>query len=710
MQVKVPVRGHLQTGYVIAIKTTSDYPKVKPIASITSEDELISEDLFELILWMSRYYVTPLSRILKSILPASVRHQIPQKQQYYVTRAQSKEQLRQICIELRATRPLHARILEELLMVDKGIWLTELLEKIQISRSPVETLVKQKMLFLERTQIDRSPLSGEKYFKTEPKLLNGEQKEALDKILSGLNRREYETHLLYGVTGSGKTEVYLQAIEHASKMGMGTVMLVPEIALTTQTIERFRARFDDNIAILHHRLSRGERFDEWHRIRAGKVKIVIGARSALFSPMPHLGLIIVDEEHDGAYKQNEEAPSYHARDVAVMRGKFSKAIVVLGTATPSMESYHNAQTGKYILSKLTSRATKASLPKVTLVDMKKEFEKSQGFTSFSELLIEGIKKRLVDGEQVILFLNRRGYHTSLTCRHCGHIFKCSHCDLPLTFHRGEQRLSCHLCDFALSPLPRNCSSCRSSEMLKFKGVGTEQIERALHALFPEARLLRIDGDTTRHKGSHDQLFRAFKTGKADILIGTQMVTKGLHFPLVTLVAILNTDSSLQIPDFRASEHVFQLITQVAGRSGRGNFPGEVIIQTHIPENQTIQVAAEQNYEKFFQNELMTRKVFHFPPFNRLIKLTFSGKDPVLTEEVGNQFRNRLIEGIWEGVIIHPLIPSGYAKIKDLFRFHCLLRTIPIYRLTDFLDKILLQHPLPSSVRLHIDVDPLSTFF
>lgn len=709
VHVQVPVRGHLRNGYIYEIKEGSSFSKCQPIHTILSEEELIPPDLFDLALWMSKYYFAPLRQVLKIMLPASIRHNMSPKQQYYVMRAQTKEHLREVCKTLQESQPSQARVLEVMLNAKKGMLLTELLEKAEASRSPVDTLVNKGLLVIDVVRLYRSPLINEDYFKSLPKQLSQEQKKALDTICTSIQQRIFQTHLLFGITGSGKTEVYLQAIEKALENNLGTIMLVPEIALTLQTIERFKSRFEENIAILHHRLSQGERLDEWQRIRSGEAKIVIGARSALFSPIQNLGLIIVDEEHDGAYKQNEESPCYHARDVAVMRGKLSHCTVILGSATPSLESYYNATAGKYQLNLLSHRHN-AKLPSVTLVDMKKEYEKHKGFTSFSDVLIEKIQQKVSQGEQVICFLNRRGYHTSLVCRGCGHTFKCSHCDVSLTFHKGENHLSCHLCDFKLIPPPTRCPQCKEDKTLKYKGIGTEQVEKALHAVLPQVRTLRIDTDTTKHKGSYKELFRAFSTGKADVLIGTQMIAKGLHFPSVTLVAILNCDSALNIPDFRASESVFQLITQVAGRAGRGQLPGEVIIQTLLTENSTIQLASKQDYPQFYQSEIALRKLFSYPPFSHFVKLTFSGQDAILTQQYGMLLRSKLINELNQNYAIHPLIPSGHAKVKDFFRFQFLIRGPAIYPINEHLEKVLERSPPPSKIYLDIDIDPLSTFF
>jgi primosomal protein N' (replication factor Y) len=709
MQVTVPLRNRLRTGYILDIKEKSSCSKILPLHAIANQEELLLPELFELALWMSRYYNASLRQVLKSILPATIRHQVRGKEQLFIERVLSKEKLREVCLLLRRKKPAQARVIDTLLMASDGLLLTELLEKAGVGKRPIEQLEKQGVLKIEKIHFDRSPLKNVEYIKTPPKLLNEAQGEALKKMISALQEKKFETHLLYGITGSGKTEIYLQAIEYTLQLGLSALMLVPEISLTGQTIERFMTRFDRRIALLHHRLSEGERRDEWHRIHRGEAKIVIGARSALFAPLRNLGIIIVDEEHDAAYKQSEEAPCYHARDVAVMRGKINQALVVLGSATPSIESYFNAERKKYILSFLPHRASQATLPHVHVIDMKREYEKANGFTPFSELLIESIKKRIALGEQVILFLNRRGYHTSLQCIRCGYIFSCTSCSTSLTFHRNADILACHLCDKQITPLPRLCPQCKQGEALKFKGIGTEQLERHVHALFPGVRTLRIDSDTTRHKGSHERLFNAFRTQKADILIGTQMIAKGLHFPAVTLVAAIHCDSGLQIPDFRASERTFQQITQVSGRSGRGELSGEVILQTLLPDNTTLSQAASQDYEQFFRTEIETRKIFSFPPYTHLIKLTFSGLDASAVQQEAQSFCSKVSQKLGNPYVVHPVVPSGYAKIKDRFRFQCLIRTPHVYPVNCAIQKSGEEFPLKKS-KLLVDVDPLSTFF
>lgn len=544
----------------------------------------------------------------------------------------------------------------------------------------------------------------QEFFPTRPKTLNSEQKSCLDKVLTSLASNEYATHLIYGITGSGKTEVYMQAIAAALEQNKSALLLVPEIALTSQTIERFRSRFPIPTAILHHRLSLGERTASWNALQNKTARLAIGARSALFCPIQDLGLIIVDEEHDSSYKQSEEAPTYQARDVAVMRGHIEKATILLGSATPSVESYCNALKGKYTLSTLPSRATRASLPKVTLIDMKIACEKAGRGTHFSSELLDALKLRLEAGEQSLFFLNKRGYHRSQTCSACRATVKCPHCDLPLTYHKSANLLSCHLCDFSLPP-PRDCPVCKETAKLEFKGFGTEHVERSLKAIFPKIRTLRMDRDTTRTKKSHEELFQQFRAHKADVLIGTQMIAKGFHFPSVTLAAILNTDGALQIPDFRSQEHIFQLLTQVSGRSGRDDLPGEVILQTYFPDHPIFPLASTQDYPAFYNIEIEERRLFSYPPFSHLIKLLFTGEDAALVETSANAFRQELLQSSIPSSILLPVTPAGHPKIKDRFRFQFLIKTPSILPWSRRIAS--LQRP---AVDLLIDVDPVSTFF
>lgn len=701
--VLVPLRGSSVKGVVISHKQESAFKELKPIQEVL-KDSLLPSDLMKLAEWMSNYYLTPLRQVIKTLVPSSIRENKQAKKQYYVSRIKTLEECEACARDLRNKASSQADILDVLITTKKGLFLSELLEKADSSQASVQALVKKGIIRLDKVEVDRSPLQGHEYFTTKPKPLNSPQKEALDKIVNSLS--SFKVHLLYGVTGSGKTEIYLQAIEEVLKRGQGVIMLVPEISLTEQTIERFKCRFNESIAILHHRLSDGEKRDEWERIKQGKAKIVIGARSSLFAPMPDLGMIILDEEHEPSFKQSDEAPRYHAREVAIMRAKILNIPVIMGSATPSIESYYNALNKKFELSHLPGRADSQSMPKVQIVDMKKAYEKAKGFTLFSDPLIDGIKKRYEAGEQAILFLNRRGYHSCQVCPSCGEAVKCEHCDTTLTYHKSDQSLSCHLCSFTTPPL-RECPTCKSGNPLKFKGYGTEQVEAALKAILPEVRTIRMDADTTKHKGSHQKLFRDFGRGKADVLIGTQMIAKGLHFPEVTLVGVLSCDTSLQIPDFRASEITFQLLTQVAGRAGRGSNPGEVIFQTMLENNRTIELAKEQNYPAFFNEELEIRKTFQYPPFAFLVKLSARSTHDKLALQTLEKVRQALLKNLPPEVELLPVVPAGHAKVKDVYKFNFLIKgphPQPILRALKLLP------PAPSGVRLQIDVNPQSTYF
>lgn len=709
MRVQIPVRKQLTYGIVIQIKETSSFSKLASIHALSSSEKLIPDDLLNIALWMENYYGAPLRKTLKAILPPTLRKEIAPKTQLFVSPSISLKKMAHCCEELRLSFPAQAAVLDTLLKSRKGLLLTQILEETKGSISPIQTLQKKGIVDCRPLILDRSPLKDQDYFPTKPKLLNEEQAEALHKIQYSMEQNLFQTHLLHGVTGSGKTEIYLQAIESALKFKKGVIFIVPEIALTSQTIERLRGRFEGAIAILHYRLSLGQRSEEWHRIQRGEASIVIGARSAIFSPVQNLGLIIVDEEHENSYKQSDESPRYHARSIAIMRAKFCNGTVVLGSATPSVESYYNALNGKYLLSSLQKRATLSQLPKIQIVDMKREFERNRGFTLFSEPLIEALKARLKVGEQSLLFLNRRGYHTSSLCKQCSYVMKCPHCDLALTYHLGQKILACHLCDYRISP-PRECPNCHLPGEMKYKGAGTEMVEKALHALLPDVRTLRLDADTTRHKGSHDQIFKQFRAGKADVLIGTQMIAKGLHFPCLTLVGVLAIDGALNIPDFRASENAFQLLIQVAGRAGRGDMSGQVIIQTHLPEHEIIQLAAKQDYESFYSKELEVRKLFDYPPFTHLVKVVFSSPQLELVQQTVKNFRDALVTKLPLSFEIQPLVACGHAKIKDTYRFQFMIKGKSVYPIVRAYHQVKNSFKENKNVRISLDVDPTSTFF
>lgn len=708
IRVHVPVRGKLRKGTVLSLLSKTAVKNILPIEEVLSEMDVLTPDLFSLADWMSRYYATPIDRCLSSMLPASVKKDLKEKTEVQIQLAVSKEKISSFLQENRSRLAKQALILDEMLKASGPMLLKELLKLAKVSESSIASLIEKGLLQKKRVKEQTTELEVDEFIPTPPKVLSLEQERTFASISSSLQEKRFATHLIHGITGSGKTEIYLRAIQEALSLGKASILLVPEISLTTQTIERLTARLQRKIAVIHHRLSDRERLKTWEAMRKQEIDVVVGARSAIFSPLPHLGLIIVDEEHEQSYKQSEEMPCYHARDLAVMRGKITSSTVILGSATPTLESYYNALQGKYELHKLTKRPLDFKKPEVTIVNMNLECNKAKGLTLFSEPLLDRIKKKLTSGEQTILFLNRRGYYTSRLCTSCLKPIHCKHCDVSMTYHRGEEILSCHMCGFSLPTALEKCPSCGEKETLKYKGPGTEQVERLLHAIFPSCRTLRMDRDTTKQKGSHDRIFKQFRAGKADILIGTQMIAKGLHFPSVTLVGILNADSSLNIPDFRSHETVFQLLTQVAGRSGRGLLPGEVIIQSFLTDHPIIRLAFEDDYEQFFHKELEERKLFQYPPFTRLTKIVFSGSDLPKVTRTADTYYATLKRALPKDFSLSPLHPPAHAKIKDRHRLQCLIKGQNTLLLSSILKSLRVK--VPNSVRIQLDIDPTSTFF
>ncbi|MEM7148163.1 MAG: primosomal protein N', partial [Verrucomicrobiota bacterium] len=515
--------------------------------------------------------------------------------------------------------------------------------------------------------------------------------------------------LLHGVTGSGKTEVYLQAIQKVLDLNQTALVLVPEIALTPQTVERFKRRFapiQQQIAVLHSHLSQGERFDEWHKIHRNEAQVVIGARSAIFAPLDKLGLIIVDEEHENSYKQ-ENPPRYHARDVATVRGQIENCPVILGSATPSLESWHNAQRGKYQLLTLDQRADDRKMPLIRVVDMRNEARKKRdGIPSLlAEHLRIAILKRLDQNEQVILFLNRRGFATSLVCQECGYVCHCRHCSVPLTFHRTDEKLLCHICGFQ-QVAPAKCPECQS-RTIRFSGYGTQKIEDLLRNEFQGHRIARVDADSMRRKNELRNTLRDFKARKIQILLGTQMIAKGLHFPNVTLVGILNADLGLHMPDFRAGERTFQLLTQVAGRAGRGDRLGEVIVQTHTPQHPAIQFARHHDYLGFAEQELPFRKQFSYPPYLPALLITVRSPHERRAQFSAETLAKRLRPALPDSVLFTDPLPSPLVKAAGQFRFQIMLRSPSTRAMTEPLNQVLKNLSFPDDVLVVPDVDPYS---
>jgi len=708
-RVLVPFGKRTLYGYVTACKEQSSHSGLKKIKSFAQTPYPLTEELFDLALWMSRYYITPLSQVLKILLPAAVKKEAKIRTQIRLKKGKTKQELINFCLENREKAPQQVALVEYMLQKKESPFLSEAIEALSISPAVAQQLVKKGVLLKEAVEITPSFFEKADFFSTPHKTLHEEQSQALAAIVNALSMQSFTPFLLHGVTGSGKTEVYLQAMQKALDLGKSVLFLIPEISLTPQTVQRIRSRFSEQIAVLHHRLSQGERNLAFQSIRKGEARIVIGARSSVFAPLNSLGLIIVDEEHDSSYKQGEEMPHYSARDVAVYRGHLASCPVILGSATPSIESYYNAKQGKYTLLPLLVRANKAALPPVRLIDMKREYEKQQGFTNFSSDLIEALKERFEKGEQALLFLNRRGYHSMQLCLSCGKAQECSRCDHTLTYYKAKNLLQCHLCGYSKPPSTK-CSSCGSLDTMKYKGVGTELVEKQLQALLPEARTLRLDADSTRHKGSLEKYLKQFATGKADVLIGTQMIAKGHDFPNVTLVGILNADTSLHLPDFRAQETTFQLITQVAGRSGRGALLGEVLIQTSSPDSLTLNFAAKQDYPSFYASEIEARKMLNYPPYRHMVKVRMQGKNEGEVEELLTKIYVYATNLCDNSTTIHPVTAAAHRKVLDSFTFQFVALGENPWRLGAILQHAKQLVKIPSAYKVKIDVNPLSTFF
>ena len=539
--------------------------------------------------------------------------------------------------------------------------------------------------------------------RSEPHKLTEEQSRALKSIEFSMNKPEHRTYLLHGITASGKTEVYLQAIETALKNGKQTIMLVPEISLTPQTVGRFVARFGDLVAVIHSALTPAKRFLEWKKIKDGKAQIVVGARSAIFSPFSNLGLVIVDEEHETSYKQ-DDVPRYHARDVAHERARMNNCPLILGSATPSLESYYKAKQGEYELVKLTKRIEERLLPKVKIVDMRMELATRNRTVMFSKIMLDAIENTLKNGKQAMIFLNRRGFSTFVNCKKCGLVLKCRRCDAVLVYHFEEKKLVCHYCGSSITP-PDICPKCRSGYMSYF-GLGTEKVESEMNRVFAGARIARMDSDTTAKSGSHDRILGDFKSGKANLLVGTQMIAKGHDFPEVTLVAVVSADVSLNIPDFRAGERTFNLLTQVSGRAGRGDAGGEVIVQTYSPDNYAIIAAAKHDYDKFYNEEIVARKELSFPPFVNLIKVTVRARNEDQASKTAAELATAIKAEDKEVMVAGPA-PAAVARVRGYFRYNVILKGHDRLKSCELLKKVLSSFGKPHGVLIAVDVDPVS---
>jgi primosomal protein N' (replication factor Y) len=610
--------------------------------------------------------------------------------------------------ELGSASPKQALVMK--MLADRGEMLTsEIIQATGCSYDAIHRLVKKGLAELFVKEIMRS--YPERYVDESAHIrhsLTSEQQASLDLVRKYIEQSEFQTILLEGITGSGKTEVYLQALDLVIKQGKGAIVLVPEISLTPQTVARFRARFGDAIAVLHSRLSSGERYDEWRQVRAGTCNIVVGARSAIFAPVRKLGLVVVDEEHEASYKQGE-TPRYHGRDVAIVRARDAGAVVILGSATPSLESYHNAESGKYQRSGLTTRVKSQPMPKVHLIDLRQTRKGQTVETVLSDELSFKIEEKLSRGEQIIIFLNRRGYTPFFLCPKCGISLSCQHCSVALTYHAKENRMKCHYCN-SMQPVIEQCPYCGNPKLAKF-GSGTERVEEELENIFQKARICRMDADTTSTKWAHEEILKSFQKGEIDILVGTQMLAKGLDFPRVTLVGVVLADVALNLPDFRAAERTFQLLMQVAGRSGRSHLGGEVIIQTYNPAHYAVQAATRHDYAGFYTEEMKHRQQLGFPPYRHLMNVLMDSTSQKHALEAIRQLAQIPLgaQKRTQGLTVMGPSAAPLAKIKGHFRFRFLVLASNTALLRSLGQEIIAAHKAKHTARtrLTVDMDALS---
>ncbi|HTX21084.1 MAG TPA: primosomal protein N' [Candidatus Aquilonibacter sp.] len=707
-RVQVPFGARKIYGTVTALAEKSAHANLKPILKIIGTQTLVTPKVLKLARWISDYYCCAPETALKSVLPEAIRKE---KEGW-------KKQLFVRALHLSGEFPKLPKRQQEVWNIveeRREILLAELLQLAETTAATVRKLEDSGLVEITSEISERDPYAREHILPTQPLPLNANQAKALVTITKVMDARisPTSTFLLHGVTGSGKTEIYLQAIAHALEQGKGAIVLVPEISLTPQTVERFKARFSSGklqtlVAVLHSHLSAGERHDEWHKIRQGRARIVIGARSAIFAPVEPLGLVIVDEEHETSYKQ-EEAPRYHARDVAIMRGQMENAVVVLGSATPSLESYYNARRGKYALLELPERVDDQKMPRVRVVDMRQAAAKDKGSLIFSPQLKEAIHQRLDKQEQTILFLNRRGYSTSLQCEKCGYVANCPNCSVSLTYHRIEQKLACHICGF-VDKVPQFCPNPKcKNPAIRFSGTGTQRVEEALAKVFPQARVRRMDSDAMKRKDDYRKTLGDFRAGKIDILVGTQMIAKGLHFPNVTLVGIIHADSALHQPDFRAGERTFQLLTQVAGRAGRGDVEGEVFVQAFAPFHPAIQYARRHDFTGFYEQEIEFREQLKYPPASRVALLTLKGRNEDKVKFSAEHLKRELEKtlGEFKDLILSGPAAAPLARAEQFYRYQIMLRTRAMSKLSQALAKIVASLALPEDVTLAVDIDPVN---
>lgn len=765
MRVIVPFGPRTIQGYVMQVTDKPDgnidIAKLKEIKEIQDIKPELTEELIQLTEWYNNYFVTKRISMLEVMLPSAIKAkytkvfsivdadavpeelkvkfdkdgQYPYKEAQYnddlgqivpllkqgvvsemtlLSQNVSKKKQRAVSIiegfdydsvlnsleKSKKQYELYAYLLDErhhtVLLKD--------LEEMGFSKSSIDTLMRKGFVEKYDAIVERDPFETRVFEQDQKQQLTDDQQEAYKSILESIQAHRQRTYLLHGVTGSGKTEVYLQTIEEVLKLGRQAMMLVPEIALTPQMVLRFKRRFGDEVAVLHSGLSKGERYDEWQKIRDGKASVSVGARSSVFAPFKNLGMIIIDEEHESSYKQ-EDYPRYQARDIAQWRSQYHQCPLILGSATPSLETYARAEKGVYELLSLPNRVNQQALPEIEIVDMRTELS-SGNRSMFSEQLRKAIQQRLDEKEQIVLFLNRRGYASFMLCRDCGHVPQCPNCDISLTYHKSTDQLKCHYCGHQEVP-PNKCPNCES-EHIRQVGTGTQRVEELLQEAFQEARIIRMDVDTTSRKGAHEKLLDDFGAGKGDILLGTQMIAKGLDFPNITLVGVLNADTMLNLPDFRASERTYQLLTQVSGRAGRHEKEGEVIIQTYNPEHYAIKDVQANDYTAFFNKEMNYRKMGKYPPYFFLINFTIAHKEMKKVMEASKHIHKILLQHLTDKALVLGPSPAALSRINNEYRFQILVKyksEPALHEALKYLDDYYHDQYLKEKLSLKIDINP-----
>ncbi|HVW20634.1 MAG TPA: primosomal protein N' [Opitutaceae bacterium] len=711
--VRVPMNRTFCLGVVGEVGAPKGFPadKLKVVAEAIYPFPALGPDLLELARWMSAYYAAPLDAVIEGMIPVAARRgmRLREEKLLALARKASPEERAQLARRAPQQEKLYAFLEQQFRPQAKAL----VLARLRVGPAAAAALVKRGLLREEARRIVREAYADgwadAELAESRPARLTAEQAVAAAALNEALAARRFGVTLLHGVTGSGKTEVYLQAVEAALRAGGGVIYLVPEVALTPQTVSRLRSRLaaiapGHRCVVWHSHLSEGERLDGWLALAAGEARVVVGARSAVFAPVRDLRLIVVDEEHEPAYKQ-DETPRYHGRDVAVMRAKLAGAWAVLGSATPSLESCVNAQSGKYQRLELTKRVDGRRLPDFDVVDMRIEISRQRGFSALSRRLVEAMRERHERREQTILFINRRGYSPSIICTKCGQVESCPHCSIALTYHRADETLRCHLCG-EQRPAPLRCPACGAPD-IRWRGLGTQRVEEAVRRVLPAARLARLDADTMGKKNTFREVLGEFRRGRIDILVGTQMIGKGLDFPNVTLVGLVDADLSMHIPDFRANERTFQLLVQVAGRAGRGDRSGEVVVQSFTPQAGPIQYARHADFAGFAASELEQRKAFGYPPYRHIVHHLLRGPNPDKLKFFAEQWAKRVEAELGSRIEVRGPAPAPIEKIKDQYRWQLWYFVPAVTPVIGELARLRQEFAWPDGVTQVLDVDPVN---